>query len=51
MDLITIILIVIGLVFFEVINSVDNAIVNADVLSTMDKKYRKWFLFAGMFFA
>jgi len=51
MDLFTIILIIIGLVFFEVINSVDNAIINADVLSTMDKKYRKWFLFMGMFFA
>ena len=51
MDIFTIILITIGLVFFEIINSVDNAIINADVLSTMDKKYRKWFLFAGMFFA
>ena len=51
MDIFTIIIIIIGLVFFEVINSVDNAIINADVLSTMDKKYRKWFLFAGMFFA
>ena len=51
MDIFTIVLITIGLVFFEVINSVDNAIINADVLATMDKKYRKWFLFAGMFFA
>lgn len=51
MDLIAIVLIIAGLVFFEVINSVDNAIINADVLSTMGKKYRKWFLFMGMLFA
>ncbi len=51
MDLFTIILIILGLVVFEVINSVDNAIINAEVLSTMQKKSRKWFLFFGMFFA
>jgi len=51
MDIFTIILIIIGLSLFEIINSIDNAIINANVLSTMQEKYRKWFLFAGMFFA
>ena len=51
MGIFTIILIILGLCVFEVINSVDNAIINAEVLSTMQKKSRKWFLFVGMFFA
>jgi len=36
--------VVIGLCLFEVISSIDNAIINAEVLSTMKPKYRKWFL-------
>jgi hypothetical protein len=51
MDPITIILIVLGLVVFEVISSIDNAVINADVLGTMGKKGRKWFLFWGLLFA
>jgi len=51
MDILTIILIIAGLCVFEVISSVDNAIINADVLSTMQAKYRKWFLYFGIFFA
>ena len=43
--------IVIGLALFETISSVDNAVVNADVLSTMSEKWRKWFLIYGIFFA
>ena len=39
------ILIVLGLCVFEIISSVDNAIVNAHVLKTMPQKYRKFFLF------
>lgn len=42
------ILIVSGLVLFETISSVDNAIINAQVLSTMGQKMRKWFLLWGM---
>ena len=42
---------VIGLVLFEIISSVDNAVVNADVLTTMSKRARKWFLTYGIFFA
>jgi len=51
MELFTIVLVIAGLCVFEVINSIDNAIINADVLSTMQQRYRKWFLFTGMFFA
>jgi hypothetical protein len=36
---------------FEVISSIDNAIVNAEVLGTMGKRARKWFLFWGLLFA
>ncbi len=45
------ILTVLGLCVFEVVSSLDNAVVNADVLATMDKKWRRWFLFWGMFLA
>jgi len=48
MDLATILLVVFGLILFEIITSVDNAIVNADVLRTMQKKNRKWFLIWGI---
>lgn len=51
MDIFSIILIVVGLSLFEIITSIDNAIINAEVLSTMSKKARKWFLLWGMFFA
>lgn len=42
------ILIVLGLCLFEVITSVDNAIINAGVLRTVRPNYRKWFLFWGI---
>lgn len=45
------IIIIIGLVVFEVISSIDNAIVNAHVLRTLPQKYRKIFLFWGILFA
>src|SRR3989338_1015231 len=48
MELFSIILIVLGLVLFEIINSIDNAIINAEVLSTMSEKARKLFLFVGI---
>ena len=51
MDILSIILIVAGLILFETITSIDNAIINADVLSTMGKKARKWFLFWGLLIA
>lgn len=51
MDILTAVLIVAGLVLFETISSVDNAIINAEVLSTMGQKARKWFLVWGLFIA
>lgn len=51
MDIGSIILIVLGLCLFETISSIDNAVINAEVLSTMGQKARKWFLLWGMLFA
>ncbi|MDD5147328.1 MAG: DUF475 domain-containing protein [Candidatus Daviesbacteria bacterium] len=51
MDILTIILIVSGLVLFETISSVDNAIINAQVLSTMGARAKRWFLFWGLLIA
>jgi len=51
MEIGTIIVTVLGLVLFEVISSIDNAVINAEVLGTMGKKGRKWFLLWGFFFA
>lgn len=45
------ILIIIGLCLFEVISSIDNAIINAEVLTTMSEKYRRWFLIWGIVIA
>ncbi len=51
MSWLSLLLTVTGLALFETISSVDNAIINAEVLSTMGKKARKWFLFWGILFA
>jgi len=40
-----------GLSLFEVINSIDNAIINSEVLSAMSAKSRRWFLTWGLFVA
>lgn len=40
-----------GLVVFEIISSIDNAIVNAHVLKTLPEKYRKIFLVWGLLLA
>jgi hypothetical protein len=48
MDVFTIVVVVLGLALFEIITSVDNAIINADVLRTMQPKARKWFLLWGI---
>jgi hypothetical protein len=47
----SVLVIIIGLCIFEIISSVDNAVVNAHVLKTMPDKYRKIFLFWGLLFA
>lgn len=51
MEILLIVLTVLGLCLFEIVNSFDNAIINAQVLSTMSPKARRWFLFWGLFFA
>lgn len=50
MDISALVLSVLGLCVFEIVSSLDNAVVNADVLSTMSAKWRKWFLVWGIFF-
>lgn len=51
MDLFSIILVILGLCLFETISSVDNAIINAEVLSRMGKKAKQWFLWWGLLIA
>lgn len=45
------IVVVLGLIVFEVISSIDNAIVNAHVLKTLPEKFRKIFLVWGLLLA
>lgn len=45
------ILTVVGLCLFEIVSSIDNAVINAEVLSTMGAKSRKWFLLWGFIIA
>lgn len=49
--LVELVLIVAGLCLFETISSIDNAIINAQVLSTMGAKARRWFLMWGIIIA
>lgn len=51
MALVEMILIVVGLSLFEIITSIDNAIINAEVLGTMGQKARRWFLIWGILIA
>ena len=51
MDLLSIVLIVAGLCLFETITSIDNAIINAEVLSTMSERAKRWFLLWGLIIA
>jgi hypothetical protein len=51
MDILSIILIIAGLCLFETITSIDNAIINAEVLSTMSERAKRWFLVWGLIFA
>lgn len=45
------ILTVLGLCLFETITSIDNAIINAEVLTTMSARARRWFLIWGILIA
>lgn len=51
MSIISIIMVVAGLALFETISSIDNAVINAEVLSTMGQKSRRWFLLWGLIVA
>ncbi len=42
---------IVGLSVFETVSSVDNAIINAEVLTTMGARARRWFLTWGLFIA
>jgi len=44
-------IVILGLCVFEIVSSVDNAVVNAHILKTMPEKYRRIFLIWGIFFA
>src|SRR5487761_373139 len=41
-------LVIIGLVVFEIVNSIDNAVVNAHILKVVSPKARRWFFLWGM---
>lgn len=51
MDIFSAALIVLGLILFETVSSLDNAVINAQVLSTMSDKAKKWFLTWGLLIA
>jgi len=51
MDILSIVLVIAGLCLFETITSIDNAIINAEVLSTMSERARRWFLVWGLLLA
>ena len=51
MDITAAILTVAGLVLFETITSLDNAIINAEVLTTMAEWARRWFMTWGLLIA
>ncbi len=51
MEILFIVLTIVGLSLFEIITSIDNAVINAQVLSTMTPRGRRWFLVWGFLFA
>lgn len=42
---------IVGLAIFETISSIDNAVINAEVLKTMSARAKRWFLIWGILFA
>jgi uncharacterized protein len=50
MNALSVILTIAGLGLFETVSSLDNAVINADVISTMGQRARKWFLLWGLLF-
>jgi hypothetical protein len=44
-------IVIFGLALFEIVSSIDNAIVNAHVLKTVPERFRRFFLLWGLLFA
>jgi hypothetical protein len=44
-------ILIFGLILFEIVSSIDNAIVNAHVLKTIPERYRRFFLIWGLLLA
>ena len=51
MNMWSMVLTILGLCLFEIVSSLDNAVVNADVLATMSKKWQRRFIVWGILFA
>jgi len=51
MHILTAILTILGLAVFEIVSSIDNAVINAEILDTMGPKGKKWFMLWGFLFA
>jgi hypothetical protein len=51
MDFLAIFLTIAGLALFETISSIDNAVINAEVLTKMSERARRWFLTYGIIIA
>ena len=51
MPISSMIITVLGLCLFEIVSSIDNAVINAEVLGTMSEKGKRWFLLWGFLFA
>jgi uncharacterized protein len=51
MGIVSFLITILGLCVFEIVSSVDNAIINAEVLSGMQQKAKKWFLSWGIILA
>jgi hypothetical protein len=51
MNIATMIITVLGLSLFEIVSSIDNAVINAEVLGTMSARGKRWFLGWGFILA
>jgi uncharacterized protein len=51
MDIVSSLLTIAGLAVFETISSIDNAVINAEVLSKMSERAKRWFLTYGLIIA
>ena len=47
----TVIITIIGLILFEIVSSIDNAVINAEILKDLGAKARRWFLTWGLLLA